>query len=129
MYNAILTFDLTVLSLQSFTQQFVRFLEEESTPAINVARLPVEEMTKERQKPPAFNPFSAPVPSQSPFIPSSPPAKKSLGNVGTSHLMVNPVPVGPSVPQPAMMTPVSLAEGGSGRNSPAAKASLRDILQ
>ncbi|PIK36153.1 putative thyroid receptor-interacting protein 11 [Apostichopus japonicus] len=113
---------------KSFTQQFVRFLEEESTPAINV-RMPVEEMTKERQKPPAFNPFSAPVPSHSPFIPSSPPAKKSLGNVGTSHLMVNPVPVGPSVPQPAMMTPVSLAEGGSGRNSPAAKASLRDILQ
>lgn len=115
--------------LQSFTQQFVKFLEEESTPAIKV-RLPVEEMTKDRPKPPAFNPFSAPVPSQSPFIPSSPPAKKSLGTVGSSQLMVNPVSVAPpSVPQSTMITPVPPSGGGSGRNSPAAKGSLRDILQ
>lgn len=115
---------------KSFTQQFVRFLEEESTPVVKV-RLPVEEMTKDRPKPPAFNPFSAPVPSQSPFIPSSPPAKKSLGTVGSSQLMINPTPVTPSVPQSVQMKPVppTANEGGSGRNSPAAKGSLRDILQ
>nr|XP_054774598.1 thyroid receptor-interacting protein 11-like [Lytechinus pictus] len=63
----------------SFTQQFVQFLESESTPKRS-PRLPVDEMSQDRHHHPTYNPFSAPVPQQSPFIqPGSPGAVAGPG--------------------------------------------------
>jgi len=48
---------------QSFSSMFVKFLQEESSPAPPPMRLPVEEMAAEaalRHKQPGFNPFTAP---------------------------------------------------------------------
>ncbi|XP_030843782.1 thyroid receptor-interacting protein 11-like isoform X2 [Strongylocentrotus purpuratus] len=143
----------------SFSQQFVQFLESESTPKRS-PRLPVDEMSQDRHHHPAFNPFSAPVPQQSPFIqPGSPvgsgvgtpkgpgaahPFLKATGQPATPIGALQPViasagvsagnPLGAaahSFPSMPAFTPVPVREGATpGRGSPRGQAAvLGDILQ
>ncbi|XP_022088979.1 thyroid receptor-interacting protein 11-like isoform X2 [Acanthaster planci] len=115
----------------SFTEQFVKFLEHESTPTPK-ARLPLEEMTQEKPRSPrgpAFNPFSAPVPQFSPFIQQHPETPRPQGE---PHQFTKPV-LAPKSVLPAVPTiaPVVIPDA-SGRSSPSSKgtpAGLKDILQ
>ena len=127
--------------LQSFTESFVKFLEEESCPKPHM-RLPIEEMTSNKPRnATAFNPFSAPLPHNSPFMQTSPSTPRGPGvplQVATPHRTGVPLPVrttpqGPVVPLPVAVTPTlgivaptarsftPVMDGGSGpgRGSPA----------
>ncbi|XP_038074258.1 thyroid receptor-interacting protein 11-like isoform X2 [Patiria miniata] len=115
----------------SFSEQFVKFLEHESTPTPKV-RLPLEEMTQEKPHSPrgqAFNPFSAPVPQFSPFIQQHPESPRGSGKPPKlAGPMLAPKSVIPAVPR---IAPVVLPDV-SGRSSPGSKgasAGLIDILQ
>ncbi|XP_071500706.1 uncharacterized protein [Diadema antillarum] len=140
----------------SFTRQFVEFLEIESTPKRS-PRLPVDEMTQDRPRS-SYNPFSAPVPQQSPFIqPGTPGAANSKGP-GAAHPFLKATgqpatPIGALQPVikaagmptnpligatpttlagvPTTFTPVPVRDGaGSGRGSPRNQAKgLGDLLQ
>ncbi|XP_071795672.1 uncharacterized protein [Asterias amurensis] len=114
----------------SFTEQFVKFLEHESTPTPKV-RLPLEEMTSEKPRSPrgqlAFNPFSAPVPQYSPFMHHPEPRSGS----GEPHQLMKPM-LAPKSVLPAVPTiaPIVIGEAASGRSSPGSRSSgLSDILQ
>ncbi|XP_072164593.1 uncharacterized protein [Diadema setosum] len=140
----------------SFTRQFVEFLESESTPKRS-PRLPVDEMSQDRPRS-SYNPFSAPVPHQSPFIqPGSPgaasskgpgaahPFLKATGQPATPIGAVQPVikaagmPTNPLIGAtpttlagvPTTFTPVPVRDGvASGRGSPRSQAKgLGDLLQ
>ena len=112
--------------LQSFTESFVKFLQEESAPKPHM-RLPIEEMSSNKSRSPAFNPFSAPIPNASPYIQSSP-AAKGPG----MPLHVPAAPTLTALPTPVRSATPVMEPGGSGpgRGSPAKSAAvLKDILQ
>ncbi|XP_041453296.1 thyroid receptor-interacting protein 11-like isoform X1 [Lytechinus variegatus] len=142
----------------SFTQQFVQFLESESTPKRS-PRLPVDEMSQDRHHHPTYNPFSAPVPQQSPFIqPGAPavgagagtpkgpgaahPFLRATGQPATPLGAVQPViasagvsagnPLGAaahSLPSMPTFAPVPAREGATpGRGSPRGQAAVLDDI-
>ena len=124
-------FDFSVPDKQSFTEQFVKFLEHESSPTPKM-RLPLEEMTSEKPRSPrgqlAFNPFSAPVPQYSPFMHHPEPRS---GSGEPHHQLMKPM-LAPKSVLPAVPTiaPIVIGEAASGRSSPGSRSSgLSDILQ
>jgi len=129
---------------KSFSELFVNFLEQESTPTI-AARLPMDQMIQEQQQKQQqkhhqpFNPF-APIPaghaanSQTVPTPSGGGLVSLTGDPRESHLLM--APLTPSLPtfNPIIpsVTPSSgrgSAASSSGRSTPASSSILRDVLQ
>ncbi|XP_071963776.1 uncharacterized protein [Antedon mediterranea] len=87
----------TTAANTSFMEQFVSFLETESTP-MKKLRLPVEDMIKDEPRTPAFNPFSAPIPKESPFIRNTAPKSSGDRPPGFLQPTIAPVPMFSAVP-------------------------------
>lgn len=115
---------------KSFSELFVKFLENESTLPPPAVRLPAEEMARDVQRQretnkPAYNPFTAPRHVAMPL---------KIGEQETSHsphILMSTAPLSPTLPLFAP-TPVSAADSSpasSGRSTPnTSSAILKDVL-
>ncbi|XP_033104008.1 thyroid receptor-interacting protein 11-like isoform X2 [Anneissia japonica] len=111
----------TAAANKSFMEQFVTFLETESTP-VKKPRLPVEDMIRDEPRTPAFNPFSAPIPKESPFIKYTPPKSSGDKPPGFLQPTIAPVPMFSAI----AVTPKSSLEK---RSAPPQKGNiLKEVL-
>ena len=129
--------NISLLILQSFSELFVKFLEQESTPTIAM-RLPADQMIqaqqmKQQQKHQPFNPF-APIPASGvPAIPT--PTSGGLVSLAGEQQHLLMAPLTPSLPTFNPIIPSVTPSSGrgsaasSGRSTPASSAILRDVLQ